>query len=280
VNRSARILATGTVLDRIVATKEREVAALASRRAALRAAAERAAELSAVPSLEAALRQGEAVAVVAEVKRRSPSAGGIREGAPSAAVARLYAESGAAAVSVLTDAEYFGGCLDDLASAAAVVAVPLLRKDFIIDEAQLWEARAAGASAVLLIVRILEDAVLRELHAAATSVGLDVLVEVHDAAEVERAAAAGARLVGINNRDLATFTTDLDTTLRLAPLVPAGCVIVAESAIRSATDVARVAAAGADAVLVGESLMRAPDPAAVLRSLAAVPRQRRTARHD
>jgi indole-3-glycerol phosphate synthase len=274
------MLATGTVLDRIVATKEVEVAALAARRGALREAAERAVLAGAVPSLEAALRGGDTVAVVAEVKRRSPSAGGIREGVSAAAVARLYAESAAAAVSVLTDAEYFGGCLDDLEAAAAVVAVPLLRKDFIIDEVQLWEARVAGASAVLLIARILEDVVLRELHVAATSVGLDVLVEVHDAAEVERAAAAGARLVGINNRDLATFTTDLDTTLRLAPLVPAGCVIVAESAIRSAADVARVAAAGADAVLVGESLMRAPDAAAALRSLAAVPRQRRTARHD
>jgi indole-3-glycerol phosphate synthase len=279
VNRSARISSTGTVLDRIVATKRAEVAVLQGRRAELRAAAESVAATGPtspgdeVPSFEAALRAGGSVAVIAEVKRRSPSAGGIREGASAAEVAQLYAAAGASAVSVLTDADYFGGSLDDL-RAARVAAVPLLRKDFVIDVVQVHEARVAGASAVLLIARILGDAALRELHAEAVRVGLDVLVEVHDAAEIERAAAAGARIIGINNRDLATFTTDLDTTVRLAPQVPAGCVVVAESAIGAAADVARVAAAGADAVLVGEALMRAADPAATLRSLASVPRSR------
>jgi indole-3-glycerol phosphate synthase len=285
------------VLDRIVATKQVEVAALQGRAAELRVAAESAAASAAapaaapgmapgmapaagsphdaVPSFEAALRAGDSVAVIAEVKRRSPSAGGIREGVSAAAAAQLYAGAGAAAVSVLTDGEHFGGSLGDL-QAARVAAVPLLRKDFVIDAVQVHEARVAGASAVLLIVRILDDAALRELHGEALRVGLDVLVEVHDEAEVERAAAAGARIIGINNRDLATFTTDLDTTLRLAPRVPAGCVVVAESAIREAADVARVAAAGADAVLVGEALMRAADPAGALRSLASVPRSRAT----
>jgi indole-3-glycerol phosphate synthase len=267
------------VLDRIVATKRAEVAVLQGRGAELRAAAESVAGTGpaslgdAVPSFEAALRAGGSVAVIAEVKRRSPSAGGIREGASAAEVAQLYAAAGASAVSVLTDADHFGGSLDDL-RAARVAAVPLLRKDFVIDVVQVHEARVAGASAVLLIARILGDAALRELHAEAVRVGLDVLVEVHDAAEIERAAAAGARIIGINNRDLATFTTDLDTTVRLAPRVPAGCVVVAESAIGDAADVARVAAAGADAVLVGEALMRAADPAATLRSLASVPRSR------
>jgi indole-3-glycerol phosphate synthase len=267
VNRNARI--SSTVLDRIVATKRDEVAALKRQGAALREAAEAAPP---VADFEAALRAGPCVGLIAEIKRRSPSAGGIREGVSAEHVARVYAAAGVAAISVLTDREHFGGDITDLRSAAAAVTVPLLRKDFVIDAAQIHEARTAGASAVLLIVRILTDAELRDLLAVAAAIGLGGLVEVHDEAELERALAAGARVVGINNRDLGTFHRDLDTTLRLAPLVPADRVVVAESGIRDAADVARVAAAGAHAVLVGEALMRAADPSQAARSLSSVRR--------
>lgn len=267
VNRNASL---SSVLDRIVEAKRVEVAALAPRAAELRA---RAAEAPAPPDFEAALRGGAHVAVIAEVKRRSPSAGEIRPDTRAADVARAYERAGAAAVSVLTDREFFGGSLDDLTECRAAVRVPLLRKDFIIDPLQVYEARAAGASAVLLIVRILEDAALRDLAALSLELGLGVLVEVHDEAELDRAAAAGAGIIGINNRDLATFVTDLETTVRLAPRAPAGALVVAESGIAVAGDVARVGAAGAGAVLVGESLMRAPDAQALLRRLAAVPRR-------
>jgi indole-3-glycerol phosphate synthase len=266
VNRSASL---SSVLDRIVATKRAEVAALLPRRAELRV---RAADAPVPPSFEGALRAGPHVAVIAEVKRRSPSAGEIRGGASAVEVAASYEGAGAAAISVLTDGEYFGGSLADLEACRAAVTAPLLRKDFVLDAVQVHEARAAGASAVLLIVRILSDGELRDLSGVAADAGLDVLVEVHDEAELERAAAADARIIGVNNRDLATFRTDLEVTERLAPQVPAGALLVAESGLRNAADVARVAAAGAGAVLVGETLMRAPDPAAVLRALASVPR--------
>ncbi|CAN5780190.1 indole-3-glycerol phosphate synthase TrpC [soil metagenome] len=260
------------MLDRIVATKRDEVAALRPRLPELKAAAQDAAT---PPSFEAALRVGPNVAVIAEVKRRSPSAGQIRGDAAAADVARVYASAGAAAISVLTDADWFGGALSDLESVHAAVDVPLLRKDFTIDPVQLYEARAAGAAAVLLIVRILEDELLRDLHALAGDLGLGVLVEVHDEADLERAVGAGAAIIGVNNRDLSTFTTDLGVTERLAPLVPAGSVLVGESGIREVDAVERLAAAGAGAVLVGEALMRAPDPAARLREFAAVPRAAR-----
>jgi indole-3-glycerol phosphate synthase len=257
------------MLARIVATKQEEVAALAPRRAALRGAAEAA---PAPRPFEAALRAGPNVGLIAEIKRRSPSAGPIRPELAVAEVARAYAAAGAAALSVLTDREYFGGSLEDLAAAREAVALPILRKDFVVDEAQIWEARAAGADAVLLIVRILDDARLRELHALARGLGLGVLVEVHDRAELERALAAGARVVGVNNRDLDTFRTDLDVTLSLSGSLPAADVLVAESGIRGPEDVDRLAAAGVDAVLVGESLMRSPDVEAAARALASRPR--------
>jgi indole-3-glycerol phosphate synthase len=260
---------TSTVLDRIVATKREEVVALRRHAAVLRAAAEAAPPAA---DFEMALRAGPCVALIAEVKRRSPSAGDIREGVSAAQVAAMYATSGAAAISVLTDRQYFGGDIADLREVASAVSVPLLRKDFVIDALQIHEARGAGASAVLLIVRILHDTELQDLLATAVEMGLGVLVEVHDESEVERALVAGARVVGINNRDLGTFRTDLDTTVRLAPLVPADRVVVAESGIRDAADVARVAAAGAHAVLAGETLMRAADPAQAVRSLSAVRR--------
>lgn len=159
-------------------------------------------------------------------------------------------------MSVLTDAEYFGGSLDDLRSAVSTSTLPVLRKDFTLDEVQVWEGRAAGADAVLLIVRILDDARLASLLACAAGAGVGALVEVHDEVELERALRAGATIVGVNNRDLATFRTDLGVTVRLAPRVPAEVILVAESGVLTPGDVDRVGAAGADAVLVGETLMR------------------------
>jgi len=260
------------VLDRIVATKAVEVARLQPRRAELRAAAESAPVRA---DFEAALRRGSNVTLIAEVKRRSPSAGAIDAAATAADVARRYADAGVACISVLTDEEYFGGALQDLRDVADAVATPLLRKDFTIDDVQVYEARAAGASAVLLIARILDDVRLAALHALAHELQLAALVEVHDEAEVERALRAGARIIGVNNRDLATFTTDLERTVRLAGRVPAEVVLVGESGIRTAADVQQLADAGVTSVLVGEALMRAADAGAAARALGSVARRAR-----
>jgi indole-3-glycerol phosphate synthase len=216
-----------------------------------------------------ALRRPDAVACIAEFKRRSPSAGWIREGAEPAEMARRYAGAGAAAISVLTDEPFFGGILDDLVAARAAAPVPVLRKDFIVDAYQIAEARAAGADAVLLIVGALADRDIAALLEAAAGAGLDALVEAHDAEEARRAVRAGAALIGINNRDLRTFTVDRDLALRLRAEVPPDRVVVAESGIRDAADVARLRAGGVDAMLVGEALMRAADPGAVLAALLA-----------
>lgn len=259
-----------SILDRIVESKRVEIEALHARRGELRAAAE-----AAPPPrpFAAALRAGPTVALLAEIKRRSPSAGWIRPGAPVQNVARAYAAAGAACLSVLTDAEYFGGGLEDLRAARAAATLPVLRKDFVLDPVQVWEARAAGADAVLLIVRILDDARLEALQGLARALGMGVLVEAHDAPDLERALAAGATIVGINSRDLATFRTDLARTLSLAAMVPPDRVMVAESGIHTAQDVDRLAGAGVDAVLVGESLMRAEDVGAAAAALAARPRR-------
>lgn len=261
-----------SILDRIVETKRAEVAALAARAAELRHAAERA---GATRRFTDALRVGDRVAVIAEVKRRSPSAGWIRPDATAAEVARWYESAGASAISVLTDREYFGGTLADLEAVRSGVDVPVLRKDFVLDAVQLWEARAAGADAVLLIVRILDDALLADLLSLSAELGMSALVEVHDARELDRALGAGAEVIGVNNRDLATFRTDLGLTERLAPHVPADRILVAESGIRTAVDVDRMGAAGADAILVGESLMREPDPELAAKGLVGRPRTTR-----
>lgn len=258
-----------SILQRIVDTKRGEVAGLAPLRAELRA---RAADAPPARGFAAALRRPGEVRLLAEVKRRSPSAGEIRPGADPVEVARAYQQGGAAAVSVLTDREYFGGNLDFLRRVREDVALPAIRKDFLIDPVQVWEARAAGADAVLLIVRILDDARLAELLGLAAESGMDALVEVHDAGELERALAAGARLVGVNNRDLGSFTTDLDLSVRLAADTPGGVTLVAESGIRTAEDVDRLGAAGVDAVLVGESLMRQDDLRAAAAALVGRPR--------
>jgi indole-3-glycerol phosphate synthase len=223
----------------------------------------------------AALRRADGqLAVIAEIKRRSPSAGEIAAGASSSAQARLYREAGADALSILTDQKYFGGSLDDLRGVAAELGAlpsgpPCLRKDFMIHPVQVLEAREAGASAILIIVRALPDEEIRVLHGAAQAAGLDVLFEVHAEEEIGRAAAHGARVIGVNNRDLAVFTTDLGLSERLIPLFPAGVTAVSESGIRSAAEAGRARRAGAHAVLVGEALMRSAEPAALLASLRA-----------
>jgi indole-3-glycerol phosphate synthase len=261
-----------TILDEILATKRDEVAAAKRREApaALRVRAEACAEPT--RGFRAALASGPRPRVVAELKRRSPSKGEIRPDFDPVGCAKAYAEAGAAAISVLTDSQYFGGELSLLATVRREVALPLLRKDFLVDAYQVDEARVAGADAVLLIVRALDAAQLRDLREHAAALGLDALVEVHDEREVDVAVAAGADLVGVNNRDLATFQTDLATTERLAArLRGAGAVVVGESGIFTHDDVRRLEAAGAHAVLVGEALMREPDVGAALARLRGKP---------
>jgi len=218
---------------------------------------------------------GLTVGVVAEVKRRSPSQGVIRPDLDPATHARAYARGGAVAVSVLTDEVHFGGSLDDLSQVAAAVALPVLRKDFIIDELQILEARAAGASAVLLIVRILTPERLGALAAAAAAHRLATLVEVHTAVELDAALAARPTAVGVNARDLATFAVDLRAAEGIVARVPADVPVVAESGIEGRGDVERLAAAGADFVLVGTSLARRSDPETAVRALMGVRRVRR-----
>ena len=198
--------------------------------------------------------------VIAEVKRRSPSKGDLADIAEPADLAAEYAAGGAAAISVLTEQRRFGGRLEDLRAVRAAVDVPLLRKDFIVTSYQLVEARAAGADLALLIVAALDDELLRRLHDEARELGLTVLVEVHDEPETERAVALGAELVGVNARNLKTLAVDDSTFGRLAPLLPAGVVRVAESGITGPASVARFVAEGADAVLVGEALVKHGDP--------------------
>lgn len=207
------------------------------------------------------------VRVIAEVKRRSPSAGAIRAEADPVALARAYAAGGAAAISVLTEPDHFGGALADLAAVAASVPTPCLRKDFFVATRQVAEARTAGAALVLLIAAVLDDAELVALREAAEALGMHALVEAHDAREVDRAVASGARIVGVNNRDLRTFAIDLATCEGLRARIPSGIVAVAESGIEGPADVARLRAAGYDVFLVGTALMRSGEPAAALAAL-------------
>lgn len=214
-----------------------------------------------------ALRSKEAVAVIAEVKRRSPSKGALAPGLVPAVLAKTYAAAGATCLSVLTDSEFFGGSPEDLAEARGAVELPVLRKDFTVAPADICDARLMGADAALLIVSALSAGQLAELLALAGEVGLDALVEVHDENEAERALAAGAEVVGVNQRDLFSFEVDTQRALRVGAQLPAGVVKVAESGIRSREDVEKLAEAGFDAVLVGEALVTAPDPGATLASL-------------
>ncbi len=214
----------------------------------------------------AALRRP-GIAVIAEFKRRSPSAGVLREGAELPQIVSAYARAGARALSILTEEANFDGSLDDLCAARAICDLPVLRKDFVVEEYQLLEARAAGADAVLLIVAALEDRELAALHASARELGLDALVEVHDRAELERALAIGAELIGVNNRDLRDFSVDLGRTHRLREAIPADVTVVSESGISSSEQLRELDREGVEAVLVGESLMRAPEPDQALRTL-------------
>jgi indole-3-glycerol phosphate synthase len=221
-------------------------------------------------SLEGHLAEGR-YGLIAEIKKASPSAGLIRDDFDPAALARAYAAGGASCLSVLTDTRYFQGSDDNLVAARRAVALPVLRKDFILDPYQILESRHIGADCVLLIMAALSDPLASELAAAATGLGLDVLAEVHDGAELDRALRIGVRMIGINNRNLKTLETDLATTERLAPEVPADRIVVAESGIRRAEDLDRLAAAGARCFLIGEALMREPDVVAATRRLLHLP---------
>ena len=248
------------ILDEILARKRQEVS---ERRAARPDLPEPA---GATRDFIPALRQP-GVSVIAEFKRRSPSGGVIRPDATPSEIARVYQDGGAAALSVLTDSDYFGGSDADLAEARAACELPVLRKDFVVDAYQVHEARAIGADAVLLIVRALTDGHLRRYLELATRVGMAALVETHSADEVRRALDAGATLIGVNNRDLDTLVTDVSLAPRLRPLVPSQCVFVAESGVSTPENVAALADAGVDAVLIGEALLRSADPGARLREL-------------
>jgi indole-3-glycerol phosphate synthase len=247
-----------SILDEITATKRREVAA-ARLRMPLEELEAQAAEAPPVRDFRAALEGPGPIQLIAEVKKASPSAKVIRADFDPIAIARTYQAHGAACLSVLTDVPYFQGHLSYLARIRAAVAIPLLRKDFLIDEYQVVEARLAGADAILLIAEILDDATMAHLLARARALGMAALVEFHDEANLPRVLAAGADLVGINNRDLRRFVTDLELTLRLRDQVPPGVVLVSESGIKTRRDVERLEAAGVSAILVGETLMRADD---------------------
>ncbi len=264
------------ILERIVAVKREEVAAARARRslASWREEAESAQARRDLRGFEAAMRAklaAGASAVIAEIKRASPSKGVLREHFVPAAIAASYVQHGAACLSVLTDVSFFQGHADTLRAARAACALPVLRKDFIVDEVQILEARTIGADAILLIVSCLDDAQLADLEACATALGMAVLVEVHDAAELERALRLHTPLVGVNNRDLRTFAVSLQTTLDLLPRLPPERLLVTESGILAAADVQRMRAAGVGAFLVGEAFMRAADPGRALAELFAGP---------
>jgi indole-3-glycerol phosphate synthase len=252
---------TGTILDRILAETRETIAA------------RRAANPLEVPPPSARTRRfhdalaAPGIGVIAEFKRRSPSAGSLSDAPDLPATVGAYERGGAVAASILTEEHNFGGTLEDLRSARAACGLPLLRKDFVVDQYQLLEARASGADAVLLIVAALDGEQLGELHERAWELGLDVLVEVHDAAELERAAAIGAEIIGVNNRDLRDFSVDIERTARLIGEMPPGALVVSESGIARPEQLARLQQQGADAVLVGETLMRAGDPAVALADL-------------
>jgi anthranilate synthase/indole-3-glycerol phosphate synthase/phosphoribosylanthranilate isomerase len=268
-----------TILDTILARRERDIA---QAKAAVPAGALEARLPDAPPAIDfvARLRRDAPMAVIAEIKRASPSRGDIAPGLDAAEQALRYARGGASAISVLTEPTWFKGTLEDMAAVRRAVDAlgpdrpAILRKDFIIDEYQLLEARVHGADAVLLIVAALDDARLSALSDAADALGMQAVVEVNSADEMARAAPLGPSIIGINNRDLRSFRVDLATTDRLAALVPADAVLAAFSGVSSRADVERFAAVGATAVLVGESLMVAPDPAAKIRELRGIPADR------
>jgi indole-3-glycerol phosphate synthase len=258
-------VANATILDTIVAHKRVEIA----ERKAARPLPRLLDRTDRVRSLTDALRDPSRPTprVIAEIKRRSPSKGTLRPNLDPAQLARIYEQNGATAISVLTDSRFFGGSLDDLVAARRAVSLPVLCKEFIVDPYQILEAFSAGADAVLLIAAILDRGHLREYIDLCSQLGMDALVEVHNEAELRSAIRAEARIIGINNRDLRTFTVNMDTTRLLAPLVPKDVLLVSESGIRSAADRDELAAHGVDALLVGEGLITAPDIAAATREI-------------
>ena len=264
------------ILDEILASKRAEVQRLKVAGTDLEAAA---AAVEPPRGFDAALRAPGSVSVVGEFKRRSPSEGDIHPYADVSTVARAYEAGGAAAMSVLTDGPYFGGDLGDLRRAREACGLPLLRKDFIIDPSQLYESRAGGADAVLLIVRALPDALLRELRSGAEDLGMAALIEAHDEAEVERALDVGARIVGVNARDLQTFRVDLGASLELIERIRGDVTPVAESGVAGGEDVSRAGRAGADAVLVGGWLMKS-DPQSGVEQLVGHPGRPRAAQEE
>ena len=254
------------VLEEIVAHKRAEVAA-ARRERPLELLRDLVAEAPPVRGFADALRSGPGMRVIAEVKRASPSAGLIRQDFDPVAIAKAYADNGAACISVLTDEKFFQGRLEYLTAVRAAVPVPVLRKDFILDRYQVLEARAAGADCILLIAECLTDCELRDLYFYASELGLDALIEIHDPENLERVLKLEPEILGVNNRNLKTFVTDLDHTLRLRPHVPESTVLVSESGIHTREHIVRLQQAGIRAVLIGETLMRAPDIGAKLREL-------------
>ena len=259
-------------LTEIMAWKRREIAPLV-RPVSEAELVQLAANLPRPPSFATGLRRADGkLAIIAEIKRRSPSAGDIKAGANATDQAKRYQAAGADALSVLTDDKFFGGSLDDLRGVTAHFrsnppAIPCLRKDFMVHPIQVVQACEAGASAILIIVRALTDEEIKPLAAAAQSAGLDALFEIHHEADLARAIRHGAKIIGVNNRDLAIFKTDLALSERLIPQFPRDVIAISESGIHSAADAARVRAAGAHGVLVGEALMRAPDPAVLAAQL-------------
>ncbi|MDY7079628.1 MAG: indole-3-glycerol phosphate synthase TrpC [Chloroflexota bacterium] len=250
-------MSTKTILDKIIRWKWGEIAHLkcACPIEAVRAEA----ELASPPRDFAAALRAPGVSLIAEVKRASPSKGLLRQNLDAVALAQEYEANGAAAISVLTDEHFFQGSLDYLRDVRQNVCLPVLRKDFVLDPYQVYEARAAGADAVLLIVAALDDGDLEALHRLVRQLGMDALIEVHDEGELERALEVSPRIIGVNNRNLRTFEVDLGVTARLRFLVPAGVVLVSESGVHTREDVAYLAAIGADAMLVGEALVRSKD---------------------
>ena len=263
-----------TYLDRILAAHRDAAAADRRTPASLAEAAEAADPPRGFAAGVRAVAETGDLAVIAEIKRRSPSKGDLDVDLDPGAVAAAYERGGAACLSVLTDAAFFGGSASDLRAARSASALPALRKDFTVCAADVYDARAMGADAVLLIAAALSGVELRELHALAVSLGMDVLVEVHDERELDEALRTGAAMIGVNQRDLVTFAVDTDRAVHLADLLPAGVIAVAESGVDGPASAARLAAAGYHAVLVGETLMRAADRAAAVAGLrrCAVPR--------
>ena len=256
-----------TYLDRILAAHRATAAADARPVEPLLEAAR---EVAGARGFRASLAEVDGLGVISEVKRRSPSKGALAVDLDPAAVAGAYEAGGATCLSVLTDREFFGGSVDDLAAARSAVSLPVLRKDFTVEARDVCDARIMGADAVLLIAAGLDQSELADLHALAGEVGLDALVEIHDELELERAMAVGASLVGVNQRDLVTFVVDTDRAVRMAPLMPTGVVRVAESGVAGPADAQRLADAGYHAVLVGESLVTDPDPRAAVARLRAI----------